>query len=190
MPHRLRRFVSRHRGLVVAGAVVAVALVALTVTAVVQARRLGEEKRVAQAEARSASAVRDFLEDVLSAADPGSEGSKPARDRTVQEAVDAAAARIGSALPDQPRDKISVLMVLAQVYHSLDQSERSMALLEQALAVAQKLEPRPAAEQAKILAMLSNTAMFAGKFEDAERWLERAEAAFGSPATAAGSATR
>ena len=178
MPHRLRRFVSRHRALVVAGAVVAVALVALTVTAVVQARRLGEEKRVAQAEARSASAVRDFLEDVLSAADPGSEGSKPARERTVQEAVDAAAARIGSALPDQPRDKISVLMVLAQVYHSLDQSERSMALLEQALAVAQKLEPRPAAEQAKILAMLSNTAMFAGRFEDAERWLERAEAAF------------
>ena len=133
---------------------------------------------MAQAEARSASAVRDFLEDVLSAADPGSEGSKPARDRTVQEAVDAAAARIGSALPDQPREKISVLMVLAQVYHSLDQSERSTALLEQALAVAQKLEPRPGAEQAKILVMLSNTAMFAGRFEDAQRWLERAEAAF------------
>ena len=178
MPHRLRRFVSRHRGLVVAGALAGVALVTLTVTAVVQARRLAEEKRVAQAEAWSASAVRDFLEDVLSAADPGSEGSKPARDRTVQEAVDAAASRIGSALPDQPRDKISVLLVLAQVYHSLDQSERSMALLEQALAVAQKLEPSPGAQQAKVLVMLSNTAMFAGKFEDALRWLERAEAAF------------
>ena len=178
MPHRLRRFVSRHRGLVVAGALMGVALVALTVTAVVQARRLGEEKRVAQAEARSASAVRDFLEDVLSAADPGSEGSKPARDRTVQEAVDAAAGHIGSALPDQPREKISVLMVLAQVYHSLDQSERSTALLEQALAVAQKLEPSPGATQAKVLVLLSNTAMFAGKFEDAQRWLERAEAAF------------
>ena len=178
MSHRLRRFVSRHRGLVAGGTVVAVALFSLAVTAVVQARRLVQEKRVAQVEARSAAAVRDFLEDVLSAADPGSEGNKPARDRTVQEAVDAAAARIGSALPDQPRDKIAVLMVLAQVYHSLDQSQKSMALLEQALAVAQKLEPSPGAEQGKVLVTLANTAMFAGKFDDARSWLERAEAAF------------
>ena len=178
MPHRLRRFVSRHRGLVVAGALAGVALVALTAVAVVQARQLAEETRVAHAEARSAAAVRDFLEDVISAADPGSEGKGPARERTVQEAVDAAATRIGPALDDQPRDKISILVTLSQVYHSLDQSERSMALLEQALEVAKKLEPRPGQQQAKVLTLLANTAMFAGKFDDAQRWVDRAEAVF------------
>ena len=178
LPHRIRRFVARHRGLVAVGSAAAVALIALTVVAVVQAKRLGEEKRVAQAQARSAAAVSDFLEDVLAAADPGSEGPRPARERTVQEAVDAAAARIGSALPDQPREKISVLVTLSQVYHSLDQGDRSMALLEQALAVAQKLEPVPGPETAKVLTRLANTAMFAGKFDDAQRWLERAESAF------------
>src|SRR5262249_14667699 len=124
MPHRVRRFVARHRGLVLASVLAGAALVALTGVAVVQARRVGEEKRLAQAEARNAAAVRDFLETVLSAADPGSEGSRPARERTVQEAVDAAAGRIGSSLEEQPLDKLSILVTLSQVYHSLDQSER------------------------------------------------------------------
>lgn len=175
--HRLRSFVARHRGLVVAASVAVLALVALAVVAVVQARRLAQETRLAQIEARNASAVRNFLEDVLSAADPRSSGMKPARERTVQEAVDAAAARIGSSLPDQPREKISVLLTLSQVYHSLDQSDRAIALLEQALEVARKLEPVPAREQAVVLVRLANTAMFAGKFEEAQRWLEQGEAA-------------
>ncbi|HZJ56565.1 MAG TPA: hypothetical protein VFD38_20645, partial [Myxococcaceae bacterium] len=178
LPHRVRAFVARHRGLVLAASMAGLALVALAAVAVVQARRLAEEKRIAEVEARSATAVRNFLEDVLSAADPGSEGSRPARERTIQEAVDAAAARIGPALRDQPRDKISILITLSQVYHSLDQSDRSIALLEQALEVARKLEPVPGQEQAMVLARLANTAMFAGKFDDAQRWLEQAEVAF------------
>jgi eukaryotic-like serine/threonine-protein kinase len=178
LPHRLRSFVARHRGLVLAASVAVLALVALAAVAVMQARRLAEETRLAQVEARNATAVQSFLEDVLAAADPGSGGSGPARERTVQEAVDAAADRIGSALPDQPRQKISILITLSQVYHSLDQSERSIKLLEQALEVARKVEPVPGREQSVVLARLANTAMFAGKFEEAQRWLEQAESAF------------
>jgi eukaryotic-like serine/threonine-protein kinase len=178
MPHRVRRFVTRHRGLVLASVLAGVALVVLTAVAVVQAGRLAEEKRLAQGEARNAAAVRDFLEEVLSAADPGSEGNRPARERTVQEAVDAAAARIASSLEGQPRDKISILVTLSQVYHSLDQSERSTALLQQALELAKKVERTPGPQQARVLVLMSNTAMFAGKFDDAQRWLDQAEAAF------------
>ncbi|RPH69213.1 MAG: serine/threonine-protein kinase [Myxococcaceae bacterium] len=178
LPHRVRSFVARHLALVLAASLGVLTLVALAVVAVVQARGLAEEKHIAEAQARSATAVRNFLEDVLAAADPGSGGSKPARERTVQEAVDAAAARIGSALPDQPREKVSILITLSQVYESLDQSDRSLALLGQALEVARKLEPVPGPEQAIVLARLANTAMFAGKFEEAQRWLEQAEVAF------------
>ena len=115
---------------------------------------------------------------MLSAADPQTPGSKPARERTIQEAVDAAATRIGSALDDQPREKVSVLVTLAGVYSSLDMPDRSIALLEQALEVAGKGQPSPNAEQAEVLTELANVAMFGGRFDQARAWLERAEPVF------------
>jgi serine/threonine-protein kinase len=176
--HHLRRFVSRHRWMVVGSAAVACALVASTTAAVVLARRAGVEKRLAQTEARNARAVGDFLTEVLSAADLGTPGTRPAWERTVKEAVDAAAGRIGSALGDQPREKVSVLVTLAGVYASLDMSDRSIALFAQALEVAEKDEPVPTADQAMVLTELANAAMFAGRFEQAKSWLARAEPVF------------
>ncbi|HZX42993.1 MAG TPA: protein kinase, partial [Myxococcaceae bacterium] len=176
--HHVRRFVSRHRWMVIASVLVACALVASTTAAVSQARRAGVEKRLAQTEARNARAVGDFLTEVLSAADMLTPGSRPASERTVKEAVDAAAARITSALGEQPREKVSVLVTLAGVYSSLDMSDRSLALFEQALEVAEKAEPVPNADQARVLTALANAAMFAGRFEQAKAWLDRAEPVF------------
>ena len=55
--YRLERFVARHRWVVLGSAAVACALVVSTTVAVVQARRASAEKRLAEAEARSARAV-------------------------------------------------------------------------------------------------------------------------------------
>ena len=176
--HHLQRFVSRHRWIVLGSAALTCALVASTTAAVVQARRARTEKQLAQTEARNARAVRDFLTEVLSAADAQTQGSRPAWERTVKEAVDAAAARIGSALGDQPHEKVSVLMTLSDVYSSLDMADRSIALLEQALGVAEKAEPWPNAAQAMVLTELANTAMFAGRWEEAKRWIDRTEPVF------------
>jgi hypothetical protein len=128
--HRMERFVGRHRWMVVGSAAVGTALVVSTTVAVVQARRASAEKQLAQTEARNARAVGDFLTEVLSAADPQTPGSTPARDRSVKDAVDAAAVRIVSALDDEPRAKVSVLVTLSGVYSSLDLSDRSLALLQ------------------------------------------------------------
>ncbi len=174
----VRRFVSRHRWMVLGSAAVAGALVASTTVAVVQARRARAEKRLAQTEARNAKAVRDFLNEVLSAAGSQAPGSRPVWERTVKEAVDAAAARIGSALGGQPHEKVSVLTTLSDVYSSLDMADRSIALLEQALLVAEKAEPSPNADQAMVLTELANTAMFAGRWEEAKTWIDRAKPVF------------
>ena len=175
--YRVERFVSRHRWMVLASVAVACALVASTTFAIAQTRQARAEKRMAQAEARNARAVRDFLIEVLSAADPATPGKKPPRDTTVQEAVDAAAASIGSALSDAPREKVSVLTTLAGIYSSLDMPDRSMELFQQALAVAEK-ERIPNPEQAEVLVRLANAAMFAGRFDESRSWLERAERVF------------
>ena len=176
--NRVQRFVSRHRWMVLGSAAVACALVASTTAAVVQARRASIEKQLAQTEARNARAVGDFLTEVLSAADSQLAGSQPARDRTVKEAVDVAAARIGSALGGQPREKVSVLVTLAGVYSSLDMADRSLALFEQALEVAEKAERVPNADQAMVLTEIANAAMFAGRFDEAKAWVDRAEPVF------------
>ena len=77
--------------------------------------------QLAQAQARNVSVVRDFLLEVLSAADPARAGGKPPGQVTVQEAVDAAASNMGSALEAQPETKVPILITLADVYSSLDQ---------------------------------------------------------------------
>ena len=176
--HRVQRFVSRRRWVVLGSAAVGSALVVSTTAAVVQARRAGMETQLAQTEARNARAVRDFLSEVLSAADTQVPGSRPASERTVREAVDAAAARIGSALGDQPHEKVSVLVTLAGVYSSLDMADRSLTLLQQALEVAEKAQRVPNADEALVLTELADAAMFAGRFDEAKQWVDRAEPVF------------
>ncbi|MGZ6033894.1 MAG: protein kinase domain-containing protein [Myxococcaceae bacterium] len=176
--YRVERFVARHRWVVLGSAAVACALVVSTTAAVVQARRAREEGRLARTEARNARAVRDFLTEVLSSADPQTPGTTPARERSVQQAVDSAAARIGSALEGQPHEKVSVLVTLAGVYSSLDMPDRSIALLQQALEVAGKIQPVPNEEQAAVLTELANVAMFGGRFDQTAGWLDRAEPVF------------
>jgi len=176
--YRVQRFVSRHRAPVAAGALAGAVLVALTAVALLQARRATLQGQRAEAQARNAEAVRDFLIDVLSAADPaltsGSGGKSPA-EVTVKEAVEAATARIETSLADQPEVKVNVLTTLAGVYSSLDDVDRGLALLEKSLGIAETSMPVPNDGQAWVLAQLANTAMFAGRFDVAQRWLDRLE---------------
>jgi serine/threonine-protein kinase len=169
--YRVSRFLRRHRWSALATAAAIVALLATTAVAVRQAQ-------LAQAQAHNVSAVRDFLLDVLSAADPARAVGKPPGEVTIQEAVDAAASSMGDTLDKQPETKVPILVTLANVYSSFDQVDRSNALLEQALAASEKNAHTPNPMQAEVLAHLASTNMFAGRYDAAARWLDRAEKAF------------
>ena len=168
--YRARRFLSRHRWASLATAAAILALLGSTAVALRQAH-------LAQAQARNASLVRDFLLEVLSAADPARARGKPPGEVTVQEAVDTAASSMGTALEMQPEMRVPILTTLSGVYSGLDQVDRSLALLEQALVAAQKSGPTPNRMQAEVLAHLAATNMFAGRYEVAARWLDQAEKA-------------
>ena len=167
--YRVSRFLRRHRWASLATGTAVLALLASTAVALRQAH-------LAQAQARNASMVRDFLLEVLSAADPARAGAKPPGEVTVQEAVDAAASSMGTAQDMQPETKVPILTTLSSVYSGLDQPDRSLALLEQALAAAER-NPTPNRMQAEVLAHLAGTNMFAGRYDAAARWLDRAEKA-------------
>jgi hypothetical protein len=134
--YRLRKFVGRNRWPVVIGAGAALVLIAATAIACSGAPAT-EQQRVAQGEARKATAVKDFLVEFLGAADPAGTSGKPPGQITRQEAIDSATGRIGSRLADQPEAKMAVLDALSSVYESLDQNERSAALLRDALALSE-----------------------------------------------------
>jgi len=178
--YRLGRLVRRHRWPVLGGSAAAVALLVVAAVAVSQAHRAAVQQRLALAEARRATAVREFLIEILAVADPANDAPTPAREMTVQQAVDLAAERIGPGLAGQPEVKMAVLDALASVYSSLDQSQKSVALLQQALDLSEQHDGVPHANQALFLVELANQEMFAGHFDEATRWLERAEAALRS----------
>ena len=169
--YRVNRFLSRHRWASLATATAILALLASTAVAVRQAQ-------LAQAQTRHVSAVRDFLLDVLSAADPARASGKPPTEVTVLEAVDAAASSMGTQLDQQPETKVQILTSLSSVYSSLDKTDRSLTLLEQALVAAEKSGPTPNRIEAEVLLRLASTNMFAGRYDAAAPWLDRAEAAF------------
>jgi tetratricopeptide (TPR) repeat protein len=178
--YRMRKFAARHRWPVIATLAAVTALLGVAAVALTQARRATAQQRVALAEARRATAVKDFLIEILNSGDPAGDTGKAPGELTVQQAVDRASNRIGSALTDQPDAKMEVLETLSSVYSSLDLNDRSAALLQEALALSERHDGIPHANQAKFLAGLAGTAMFSGRYDEAQRWIDRSDAVFGA----------
>ena len=171
LSYRFRSFVARHRWPVLAGAFVAAALVGVTALALIQAREARAQRQVAVS-------VSDFLLEVLSQADRAGGGRKPVGELTIQEAVDAAAARIDTSLIEQPEARMAILETLSSVYMSLDHVERSATQVKQALAVSEKFDGVPHPRQARYLSELASLAAFAGHAAEASAWLDRADVVF------------
>ena len=177
--YRMRKFVSRHRLAVLGSAAAGTAVLAVAAVAVAQAHRARVQEQVALTEARKATAVKDFLIELLGSADPGgSTSGAAAGEVTLQQAVDRAAVQIRTALDDQPDAKLAVLETLSSLYSSLDRSDRSVELIKYALEYSRTHEGVPHPNQAKFLVGLANTEMFAGHPDEAMKWLEQSEAVF------------
>ena len=144
--YRLRKFVRRHRGAVLAGAAMAALLVLGTVgTSLGLVRALRAERAAAAAaiaeaaqrrdaeaqrdraraaearakeEAAVAEAVNDFLRDDL-LAEAAPERNARARKVTVEEVLGRAAARIGGRFGEQPRVEAAIRMTIGGTYRCL-----------------------------------------------------------------------
>jgi serine/threonine protein kinase/tetratricopeptide (TPR) repeat protein len=129
--YRVRKFVRRHRGAVLAGSLMMLLLIAGivgTTIGLVEARKQRNEATRAN---ENTQAVNDFLTDqLLGAADP-----RVARGRevSVKEALDTAAAKVAGMFTDQPRTEAAVRNTLAVTYHSLGRADLGLPHAQAAL---------------------------------------------------------
>jgi tetratricopeptide (TPR) repeat protein len=135
--YRAKKFARRYRVWVVAGSVVTVSLVAAAVVSVLfalseaQQRRLAAAERDrANAEAKAAREVTEFLVSSFEVADP-----REPRDEevTAGQILERGAAKIDHELRDQPLLRAQMMDAIGRVYQNLGRYDRAEEMLEGAL---------------------------------------------------------
>lgn len=126
---RLQRFVRRHRLPVALGAALALALSVGVAGVLWQAQE-------ARAQARRASAVKDFLLSVFSAADPRLAGGKPNGQTSAKALLDRSTARIDEQFAADPELRIELLRTAADIYRELGEDAAYESLQQRQLSLA------------------------------------------------------
>ena len=169
--YHLKKLVARHRGMVAAAGVIAVLLVALGVTMVVQAGRVRRERDRATAEAAKASAINSFLLDALGAADPWSKGS---RNVSLLDALRQAQDKAKTSFVNQPLIEASVLQTIGTTFSNLAEFPEAEKPLTASLDLRVKAAGAKSAEAAESLSALSEMYSLSKKFEEAEKYAREA----------------
>jgi hypothetical protein len=187
--YRLRKFVRRHRGPVLAAALVLLALlvgVGGTTWGLVRAeqarqaeadqRRLAEERQqVAEAKEQEARAVLDFFEQrVLAAVRPKGLRGGLGKDATIRMALDAAEPMIAQAFTSQPAVEAAIRNTLGETYHHLGESALAIAQLERALALRRQVLGPDHLHTLTTLNNLATAYQHAGKMAEAITLFEQA----------------
>jgi serine/threonine protein kinase/Tfp pilus assembly protein PilF len=155
--YRVRKFVRRNRGAVLATTASVLALVGVTVAFTVG---LAAERDRATLEAEKASEVADFLQGLFEVSDPnvGTE-----REITARQLLDDGARRIEEELMDQPEVRARMLNVIGNVYRGLGVPREAQRLLEQALASSRELYGGESVEVAQNLSDLAVAVFLTGE---------------------------
>jgi serine/threonine-protein kinase len=124
--HRMRKFAARHRIAVPAVLAAALALAALTVFALMQARE-------ARQQAHHAEVVRNFVLDLFEEASPDNANG---RTLAARDLVDAGARRADAGLSDDQDTRIELLGVVGRLYDALGAAAESAAIRERRLELA------------------------------------------------------
>ncbi len=131
--YRLGKFVARNRVLVSVSLLALVALMAGIAGTAWQARKAMYAADVAQQNAQRATAARDFLASMLSAASPETNGGK---DTTVREVLDRASKRVTTELATQPDLRVAMSTIIGKTYTELAAFDSAIEILKQAVVVA------------------------------------------------------
>ena len=194
--YRAGKFVRRHRGVVAAMGVAALALAAGTAAATAGMIRARAAQQVAQeAEARAAieagtaRQVSDFLIELFEVNEPGTARGSAV---TAREILDRGARRVERELAGEPLVQARMLAAMGTVYQGLGLYDDALALLGRALTVRESVLPPTHPEVGESLVRLGALQRIRGDLPASEDNLRRAldiqEAAFGPDAHEVGHA--
>ena len=164
--YQIRKLVSRHRVGFAATAAILVLLVGGAVAMAVQAQEIRRERDRATQEAARATAINQFLQRTLGAADPWQRGS---RGVTLVEALKQSQRQVHGAFAGQPLVEAEVLHAIGGTYKGLGQYEDAEGLLRSALklrVVTGGADSDPAAET---MSLLGETLRRQKKWDEAEK---------------------
>jgi non-specific serine/threonine protein kinase/serine/threonine-protein kinase len=159
--YRAKKFVRRHRGLVVTVTVTALLLLAATGVSLDQARRAREAERRAQSEAANADQAAAFLAGLFEQSSPGVVREQ---ELTAREILDKGAERIEDELSGQPQVQARLMSTVGQIYGRLGIYDASNELLEKAVALYQKQQDdRPGGDPLPLIESLDYLALNHGE---------------------------
>ncbi len=130
LAYRASRFVRRHRVLTVAAGIVFVALMSATAVSALAAQRARTALAEAQARAAELSAVNQFVENMLTQADPELDGSP---DMPLRQVLDGAAQAL-DAPSTPPRTAGQVALLLGRTWSALGESATAQGFFDRAQA--------------------------------------------------------
>jgi serine/threonine protein kinase/tetratricopeptide (TPR) repeat protein len=182
--YRVRKFVARHRGPVLAGSMVAIALVlgvVGTTVGLIDANRQrtvaelatkgeSEQRRLAETRLGEAEATVAFLDDMLGAVDPGAQG----KDVTVRAVLDEAAKALSKKFSDRPLVAARLHGTIGRTYIGLGVYPSAESHVRDALAMRQTLLGAEHADTCRALNELGAFLIKSGEHAEAERMLKQA----------------
>ena len=168
--YRARKFVRRNRGAVAGGAAAALALAFGLAATFWQAAVARGERDRARLEAEKALQVTDFVQGMLRAADPRSQG----KDVTVAEALATAEQRADSELKGQPEVFAAVLATIGRTYLGLGRYDDAERPLTRALALSRAHDEGSGKAVVDNLRSLAGLESERGRLKEAAALLEEA----------------
>ena len=172
--YRVRSFVRRHRGTVVATVLVFLSMVVGLIGTAWQAHRASEQATVAKRERDKAEQVTSFLMDLFEANEPGQTlGDTVTAREVLQRGVERA-----HRLEGQPVVQAQMFDVIGQVYRSMGRYGRADSLLTLGLSRRRALHASPHPDIAVSLQHLGSLKEDAGAYAVAESLLTAAQAQY------------
>lgn len=162
---QLSKFARRNRGLVSSAVAAGFALLAGTIGTATFAWREREQAERARAAAAQTAAVSAFLMETLGSADPHAGFG---RERTVRDALDAAAARLDTGSPEMaPEVQAELRRTIGETYSNLGHYTQARVQLEQALTLFAARQPPGAADVISTQGLLAAALDGMGDFPNA-----------------------
>ena len=168
--YRAQKFVRRHRVAVIGAAAVAVMLVVLAVSMMIQAIRISRERDRANREAAAATSALNFLTGLFQVSDPSEARGNSI---TAREILDKGSKQIESSLGAQPEVQSRLMMTIGGVYQSLGLYGPAQSLFQQALDTRTRVLGPQNPDTLLSEASLAATLRREGKLADAEKMLRQ-----------------
>ena len=170
--YQIRKLISRHRfGFATAAGFLAL-LVSGAVVLAVQADKIRRERDRATQEAARATAINEFLQKTLGAADPWQRGGSLGV--TLVDALKQSEKQVHGSFQGQPVVEADVLEAIGQTYHGLGEYADAERLLRSALATRVAAEGRETDRVAETLTKLGGTLQVQRKADESEKLLREA----------------